>query len=495
MNMHARNPYQDGLTSCVRTIALAEPARRLDVFRNQAREAVSYVRKGGLEHGAVVDRLIEAAEAYNLIEVHGRETIETALADALQEPASPLVCLDAPPIAGKATGPNRAELQSRKAADIKPERVEWLWPGRLARGKHTCVAGEPGTGKSQLSIAIIAAITTGGDWPCGEGRAQLGSVIVLSAEDGAADTIVPRLIAAGADLTRVHIVSAVAEPNGRRGFNLQSDITLLEKKIAEIGDVVLVIVDPVSSYMGKTDSHKNSEVRGVLEPLSDMADRTRTAILTITHFSKAGAGNTTKALHRFIGSIAFTGAPRAAFAVIDDAEHEGRKLFLHAKNNLAPPPQGLAFRLEQTIVADNIVASRVWWESEPVTITANQALAADATGTECKTEKEDAIDLLKAVLANGPMPAKEVEKMAREHAIGSKPLRSARETLKVKIDRDGFGLGSKSLWSLPETPYMPSAAIDAQQSNRASMDSKGKYGPPSSLDFNHAKRQGEVGRP
>jgi putative DNA primase/helicase len=380
-------------------------------------------------------------------------------------------------------------LVSSRAADITPESVKWLWPGRLAIGKHTCVAGEPGTGKSQLSVDIIAALTTGGDWPCGEGRAPLGNVIILSAEDGAADTIVPRLMAVGADLTRVHIVSSVSEADGkgRRAFNLQTDIALLERKIAEVGDVVLIVVDPVSSYMGRTDSHKNSEVRGVLEPLSDMADRTRTAILTITHFSKAGAANTTKALHRFIGSIAFTGAPRAAFAVIDDAENEGRKLFLHAKNNLAAPPQGLAFRLEQTIVADNIVASRVTWDREPVTITANQALAADAAGTSGKTDKQEAIDLLNAALANGPMSAKEAERMAREHGIGSKALRSAREALKVKIDRDGFGPGSKSLWSLLEAPYLPSSPIHAQQSNRASMDAEGKYGasrpPPKPDDY------------
>src|SRR6266404_6204393 len=90
-------------------------------------------------------------------------------------------------------------LISSRAADIIPESVQWLWAGRLARGKHTCVAGEPGTGKSQLSIAIIAAITTGDEWPCSEGRAPRGSVVILSAEDGAADTIVPRLMAAGAD--------------------------------------------------------------------------------------------------------------------------------------------------------------------------------------------------------------------------------------------------------------------------------------------------------
>src|SRR5215469_17170241 len=144
----------------------------------------------------------------------------------------------------------------------------------------------------------------GGEWPCGEGRSPIGNVIILNAEDGAADTIVPRALAAGADLKRIHIVSAVNDDTHRRAFNLQKDIEVLERKITEIGDVVLVIIDPVSSYLGKTDSHKNSEVRSVLEPLSEMAERTGVSILSITHFSKTGSNNTTKALHRFIGSIA-----------------------------------------------------------------------------------------------------------------------------------------------------------------------------------------------
>jgi putative DNA primase/helicase len=343
-----------------------------------------------------------------------------------------------------------AALVSRCAAEIPPEKIEWLWPGRLARGKHTCIAGEPGTGKSQLSIAIIAAVTTASEWPCGEGQAPLGSAIILSAEDGASDTIVPRLLAAGADLNRVHVVSAVRDANGRRALNLQHDLDLLEKKVAEVGNVALMVVDPVSSYLGKTDSHKNSEVRGVLEPLSEMAERTRVAILSVTHFSKASANNTTKALHRFIGSIAFTGAPRAAFAVIEDAEHDGRRLFLHAKNNFARAPQGLAFRLEQCLVGDGVVASRILWEAEPVAITANEALAADAAGTETRTAKADAMELLQAVLASGPVPAAEVNRTAREHGLTAKAIRSAREALGVKIERDGFGPGSKSLWSLPK---------------------------------------------
>jgi len=76
-----------------------------------------------------------------------------------------------------------AELISRCADDIVPEKIEWIWPNRIARGKHTCIAGEPGTGKSQLTISIVAAVTTGGEWPCGEGRAPVGNVIVLNAED------------------------------------------------------------------------------------------------------------------------------------------------------------------------------------------------------------------------------------------------------------------------------------------------------------------------
>ena len=101
-------------------------------------------------------------------------------------------------------------LVSTCASEIAIEKVDWLWKLRLARGKHTCWAGEPGASKSTLTMSTAAILSTGGDWPCGEGKAPCGSVIILSAEDGAADTITPRLHAAGADLGRVHIVGSVA---------------------------------------------------------------------------------------------------------------------------------------------------------------------------------------------------------------------------------------------------------------------------------------------
>jgi AAA domain len=347
------------------------------------------------------------------------------------------------------TGHDHRCLISRRASDIMPRDIEFLWVGRLACGKHTCIAGEPGTGKSQLSIAIAAAISTGGEWPCDEGRAPLGNVIMLNAEDFADDTIVPRLIAAGADLARIHIVNAVATTAGanKAVFNLQTDLCLLEKKLDEIGNVALIIIDPVSSYMGKTDSHKNSEVRGVLEPISEMAARKHTAVLSVTHFSKSNSAATPKALHRFIGSIAFIGAPRAAFAVLEDPENDGRLLFLHAKNNMAAPPQGLAFRLVQTLI-DGLQrpVSYVAWDSAPVSMTANQALSAEASG-EKRSVMESAEEFLATKLSAGPVAVTEVEEHARALGISKSTLNRARAKLGVRADK--IGLEGGWVLSLP----------------------------------------------
>jgi AAA domain len=350
-----------------------------------------------------------------------------------------------------------AELIAQRASEIEIEPVEWLWPARVAIGKQTLIAGEAGLGKSQLSIGMVAAVTTAGAWPCNEGRAPLGSVIILSAEDGAADTVVPRLMAAGADLERVCLIRAVRgeDGKGRRAFNLLADLELLERKIVEIGDVKLIVIDPISAYLGpKIDSHVNAAVRGALEPVGELAGRLRVAVVSITHPPK-GTGAT--AINRFIGSIAFVAAARAAFMVTRDPDNEDRRLFLPVKNNLAPMGQGLAFRLEQRIVGDEtkgIVASSVVWDGEPVTISADQALqAADVQSSGKWSAGAEAEELLRDAMATGPAAMKDIQAEAKEAGLSWATVRRAKERLGVVAEREshGFASGGRWLWKLPDS--------------------------------------------
>jgi putative DNA primase/helicase len=328
-----------------------------------------------------------------------------------------------------------AELVMLKGSDIKIKPVQWLWAERIAIGKLSLIAGEPGLAKSQAALWLAAAVTTGGPLPSG-GMAPLGHVIILSAEDTPEDTIAPRLKASGADLGRIHIISMVRETRagifGYRSFDLQLDLPALEKAIVGLGDARLIIIDPIASYMGKrVDSHKNAEVRAVLEPVATFAAKHGVAVLGVTHFSK-GAGPT--AINKFIGSIAFIAAARSAFVVTrdPDSEDEDRRLFLPVKNNLARLGNGLAFRVEQVMIEQDgatVVASHIRWLDETIEQSADAVLAALAERQDTAMSK--AADFLREYLASGRKRVTEIREAARGHGHAWRTVERAKHDLGV----------------------------------------------------------------
>jgi putative DNA primase/helicase len=395
-------------------------------------------------------------------------------ADDLRERADAVPVWSPSEVASSPSTPRLGRhLISHRASDIEPERLEWVWPGRIARGKVALLGGPPGLGKSQVTANIAAIVSSGGEWPCGEGHAPQGGVLILSAEDGIADTIVPRLIAAAADIEQIRIIAAATRPDGtgRRTFSLKTDVDLLERLVEETGSVRLIIIDPISAYMGGADGNGNVETREVLEPLAEMANRLGIAVVAVTHLNKGGAGNQS-ALNRFAGSIAFVAAARSAYLIIEDPEDENRRLFLQAKNNLGPKGKGLAFRVEQRLIPGDILASNISWDTDHVTASVDEALSASESGgnNEGRSGKDEAADFLRGLLTTEGTPVLEIEREAREAGLlgpdspisQNKSFRSARESLGVIPQRKGgTGASGQWVWVLPATPKMPSKPFDA----------------------------------
>jgi hypothetical protein len=226
-------------------------------------------------------------------------------------------------------------LVAVEASTIEPKRVEWLWPGRFALGKLGLIGGYPDVGKSQVVIDIVARVSRRGDWPCDEGRAPQGDVLLFCSEDDPADTVVPRLIAAEADLKRVHIVTMVGTKSGREAvFSIQEHLPLLREKLEDIPQVVLVAIDPLSAHMGvgQVNTGRTSDVRGALTPLVRIAQDKRLSIIGVMHFNKNQ--NVSNAMLRISDSLAFVAQARHCYVALEDPEIEERFLFVRAKNNL-----------------------------------------------------------------------------------------------------------------------------------------------------------------
>lgn len=339
----------------------------------------------------------------------------------------------------------------RQMSHVKSKPIKWLWKGKFARGKVSMLAGHPGLGKTQITSSMAAIVTTGGSWPVDNTICEKGNVILFSAEDDAEDTIRPRLEAAGADLDCVFILDAVLDDHGKpRPFNMIYDLQRLSEMLEHIGNVALIVIDPITAYLGGADSHKNADIRALLSPLADLAAKHGSAIVCVTHLNKSGGG---EALLRITGSLAFVAAARAAYLVVKDQENSSRRLFLPIKNNVGNDQSGLAFTLEPHLLPDNIETSRVRWESEAVLISADDAMT-NSVEPEDRSALEGAKEFLSDLLSQGAVSSVQVRSEAKEAGHAWPTVRRAQKALGVKSHKDG--MQGPWLWSLP------SNAEDAQ---------------------------------
>lgn len=330
-----------------------------------------------------------------------------------------------------------------RVCDIQRQELRWLWPGRIPLGKLTLFAGDPGLGKSFVTLDIGARVTRGKRWPDHTTTScEPGSVIILSAEDDPADTIRPRLEAADADLSRVHILRAVrrAKPNGETSlehFSLETDLVALQDAVALLGDVRLIVIDPISAYLGRTDSHVNSKVRSLLSPLAEIASGLGVAVVAVTHLNK----NISSALYRATGSIAFVAAARAVWLFAKNPDDPGQRLMLPGKMNLAPDQTGLSYTLQE--MNPGFVA--VAWGGV-VSVSADVALQPER-GEE-KSALLEAKEWLQDMLSAGPVSAKQIQKGAAAAGIAWATVRRAKAALAIIHRKSSFGGGWE--WALQD---------------------------------------------
>jgi putative DNA primase/helicase len=334
-------------------------------------------------------------------------------------------------------------------SDLTPEPVCWLWPNWLALGKFHLLAGAPGQGKTTIAMAMAATVTIGGRWPDGA-RCEAGNVLIWSGEDDPADTLLPRLLAAGADRTKCFFISGSRIGGEVQPFDPATDMARLLDAVKQIGGIKMLIVDPVVSAV-TGDSHKNTEVRRALQPLVDLAAACECALLGITHFSKGGQGSDPS--QRVIGSVAFTAVARVVLvaAKVKSEDGEDTRILARSKSNIGPDDGGFQYHLEQVGVDafPGIEAARIAW-GKSVDGNASQLLTDPNEGNAADDEekcsaRDSAEDFLKELLKDGPAPTKHVEAEAKAAGIAMRTVRRASDALTVKKQKSNGGW----YWSLP----------------------------------------------
>ena len=354
-------------------------------------------------------------------------------------------------------GLSDSELGILVLSHVTPKVVKWLLKNRVPLGKFTMLAGEGGLGKTFLLLSWAAGISVGGPAP-GDGgeRYPFGDVVILSAEDDAEDTIVPRLIAMGADLKRIVILGTATLPSGRKAPITLADIDRLQEVMKRRPETRLIFVDPMPSFLGRgVDDGKNAELRTILGPLAEFAAEHSIALVGVTHFNKSASA---KAAQRVMGSVAYSNAARSTWCLVEDPDTEGRRLLLPVKNNLSPERNnGLAFTITDGVVV---------WEPETVRTPVNEVLGGSAVGSE-GGKRQRAVEFLRELLTGKEMPGDEVIAAAKARGYGKNLVWEAKPLADVRNIKGSFAGQWK--WTIDVDP-----AVEPEKAREPD------FGPPPS---------------
>lgn len=329
-----------------------------------------------------------------------------------------------------------------RLCDVKREEVRWIWPGRLPAGKLVMLAGDPGLGKSFLTMDIAARLSAGRLLPDQAGPDQLlppRDVVILSAEDDPGDTIRPRLEDAGAELYNIHMLQGVSFSDGGNtaAIRLDRDVEAIYRALKRCAHPGLVIIDPITAYLGQVDANSNADVRRVLAPLSRLAELMQVCVLCVTHLNKSAQS---KAVYRSMGSLAFTAAARMVWLVAKDPSRPEERVLAPIKSNISGQAPGLRYRITQK-PGDRGPTVEYHIDPRPVTL---EDLEPTEHG-ETPGELDEAIDWLRETLSGGAVSAKEVVRRAQEVGISSRTLKRAKREMGVVSKREG-GAADQGSW-------------------------------------------------
>jgi len=345
-------------------------------------------------------------------------------------------------------------LEARPASQVTTQAVAWLWPGRLALGKLAMLDADPGMGKSILTLELCARMSTGRPFPDGSPCPSPASSLLLNAEDGEQDTVLPRLRSLGADLDRVFLL-AHEDPKSGMPLRLPTQVDVLEKNVART-QARLVVIDPVVAFLATSVQTSNDQsVRQALCPLAQLATRQQCVILMVRHLNKLGG---TRSLYRGGGSIGFVGACRSVWLLARDLHVPRHRVLAQVKNNLAAPQPSLVFSLPETGAA----APALTWHGS-CEATADELLGGALASAGLTGPRNRAKDFLAGFLEDGPRTSREVWEEAEAQDICERTLRRARGDLEIRSHRIWVNGKIVSYWLLPDQkiPTGLSPAADA----------------------------------